>query len=124
MARTPEGRAKDAVDNLLDFAKVYYICPATAGYGVSGAADRVGCSKGTFFGVEVKADTPVTALQEKHLKQILEAGGRAFVVRITSKREVTGLAELARFLGVKDYEAIAFATRKKTKSNSTETVHV
>jgi hypothetical protein len=92
MAMTPEARAKKHVDKLLMEYKTYYITPTTAGYGASGAPDRVGSHRGRFFGVEVKADTNVTPLQKSNLARIERAGGRAFVVRIPSGADAAVIA--------------------------------
>jgi hypothetical protein len=71
----------------------------TGGFGKSGAPDFTGCSKGRYWGCEVKANTDVTALQWQNLADIEKAGGHGFVVRINEEGE-SGLAEFAKFLGV------------------------
>ena len=81
MAMTPEGKVKKKVVAYLKEIGAYYFFPATGGYGKSGVPDIVGCYKGRFFGIEVKAgkNTP-TELQKHQLKLITEAGGIAIVV--------------------------------------------
>ena len=81
MAMTPEGKVKKKCVAYLKEIGAYYFFPATGGYGKSGVPDIVGCYKGRFFGIEVKAgkNTP-TELQKHQLKLITEAGGIAMVV--------------------------------------------
>jgi len=94
---TPEGKAKAVVRTLLKKHGCYVVMPMTAGMGNSGVSDFICCHKGRFFGVEVKANTQVSALQAANLHMIEQAGGRAFVVRINLKQQ-TGLDELVNFL--------------------------
>ena len=81
MALTPEGKVKKKVVAYLKEIGAYYFFPATGGYGKSGVPDIVGCYKGRFFGIEVKAGkNKPTELQKHQLKLIAEAGGIAKVV--------------------------------------------
>jgi Holliday junction resolvase len=81
MALTPEGKVKKKVVAYLKEIGAYYFFPATGGYGKSGVPDIVGCYKGRFFGIEVKAGkNKPTELQKHQLKLIAEAGGIAMVV--------------------------------------------
>lgn len=81
MAQTPEAKVKKKVRKLLDELGAYSFPPQTGGYGASGVPDIVGCYRGVFFGIECKAGkNKPTALQEKHLREIVEAGGFACVV--------------------------------------------
>lgn len=78
---TPEGKVKAAIKKLLDENNIYYFMPATGGYGRSGVPDIVGCYRGIFFAIETKAGTnKPTALQERELKRIRDAGGMACVI--------------------------------------------
>ena len=81
MAMTPEGKVKEVVKKFLKEKGIYYIMPATGGYGSSGAPDIVVCHKGKFYGLEIKsgANKP-TALQMDNLDRIEKNGGYAFVV--------------------------------------------
>ena len=80
MAMTPEGKVKKKVVAYLKEIGAYYFFPATGGYGKSGVPDIVGCYKGKFFGIEVKAGkNTATELQKMQLKLISEAGGIATV---------------------------------------------
>jgi Holliday junction resolvase len=81
MARTPESVIKAAVVKLLKKHGAYYFFPATGGYGRSGVPDIIVCFKGRFIGIECKAgDNTPTALQQRELMRIIDAGGSAFVV--------------------------------------------
>jgi penicillin-binding protein-related factor A (putative recombinase) len=53
----------------------------TGGYGRSGVPDIVGCYRGMFFGIEVKAGkNKPTALQMRNLQEIEAQDGIALVV--------------------------------------------
>tara|TARA_R110000796_G_scaffold101726_3_gene210478 strand:- start:61 stop:360 length:300 start_codon:yes stop_codon:yes gene_type:complete len=89
---TPESRVKRVVVNQLKQLKAYYFFPATGGYGRSGVPDIIGCWKGMFFGIECKAGkNKPTALQEKNLRDISDAGGLALVVNEENMKDVTQL---------------------------------
>jgi hypothetical protein len=81
MAMTPEGKVKEVVKKYLKEKGIYYIMPATGGYGSSGAPDIVVCRKGKFYGLEIKsgANKP-TALQMDNLERIEDNGGIAVVI--------------------------------------------
>lgn len=83
MADTPEKKVKKKVVEILKRHGAYYFYPVTGGFGASGVPDIVGCLRGRFFGIEVKADTTKrgpTALQTKNLNAISATGGLAIVV--------------------------------------------
>jgi len=81
MARTPEGRVKDYVVDILKSEGVYYFLPATGGFGRSGVPDIVACVAGIFLGIECKAGRgKATALQMRELHRIAAAGGVGIVV--------------------------------------------
>jgi Holliday junction resolvase len=89
---TPEAKVKDKVKKILKQHGVYYIMPATGGYGASGVPDIICCFKGYFFGIECKAGrNTTTALQESNLQKIRAAGGRAIVVNEDNIDSVTTL---------------------------------
>lgn len=78
---TAEAKVKKRVKEVLNALGAYYAMPATGGYGSSGVPDFLVCYKGKFIGIECKAGGgKTTALQEKNLRLIQEAGGEAFVV--------------------------------------------
>ena len=78
---TPEGKVKLRVKFLLTSVNAYYFSPVTYGYGSSGIPDIVACINGRFVGIECKAGKgKTTALQEKNLNAITQAGGLSIVV--------------------------------------------
>jgi Holliday junction resolvase len=82
LARTPEGKVKDACVNLLKEHKAYYFFPVMGGYGRSGIPDIIVCHKGKFLGIECKAGyNKPTLLQEREIAEIHKAGGAAMVIR-------------------------------------------
>ena len=81
MAATPESKVKAKIKKLLAEHDVYYAMPIGSVFGNSGVPDFLCCVSGCFFAIEAKAKgNKPTALQEKHLKDIREAGGTAIVV--------------------------------------------
>ena len=81
MATTPEGKVKARVKVILKELGAYYTMPVTGGFGTSGAPDFLVCLKGNFVGIECKAGKgKPTALQEKNLHDIAQAGGQALVI--------------------------------------------
>ena len=81
MATTPEAKVKAKIKAILKAHGAYYAMPIGTGYGSSGVPDFLVCLNGEFLAIEAKAGRGVpTALQEKNLKQIREAGGRALVI--------------------------------------------
>jgi hypothetical protein len=81
LAQTPERKVKSEVREVLKELGAYYVMPITGGYGNSGAPDFLVCLRGRFIGIECKAGKgKTTALQERNLRQIKDAGGVALVV--------------------------------------------
>ena len=81
MATTPEAKVKAKVKVILKELNAYYTMPVTGGFGTSGAPDFLVCFKGNFVGIECKAGKgKPTALQEKNLHDIAQAGGQALVI--------------------------------------------
>lgn len=96
MPKTPEGKVKDEVRRVLKALNIYYFMPATGGYGRSGVPDIVGCVNGRFVAIECKAGlNQPTALQEREMENIKNAGGVAVVI---NEGAVRGLADLLRGL--------------------------
>ena len=80
---------KNGLDEALAKLGAYYAMPATGGYGNSGVPDFLVCYKGTFVGIEVKANgNKPTALQMHNLVKIREAGGYGFVIDETNVSEL------------------------------------
>jgi Holliday junction resolvase len=99
MAATKEKLVKQRVVAQLKELGVYYFYPTTGGFGSSGVPDIVCCYQGRFIGIECKAGKgKTTALQDKNLKEISEAGGLAMVVNEENVDDVTAvLTDLLRF---------------------------
>jgi Holliday junction resolvase len=82
---TPESKVKIKVRAELMRRGIYHFCPSTGGYGRSGVPDIVGCYRGDFFAIECKAgNNKPTALQERELQSIRDAGGVALVINETN----------------------------------------
>ena len=85
MAATPEKLVKAKVVKVLEAEDVYYLFPATHGYGRSGVPDIVACVNGHFVGIECKANGgKPTALQVRELERIRRRNGVAVVVDETN----------------------------------------
>ena len=98
MAMTPEAKVKSRAKEILDKLGAYYFMPATGGYGRSGIPDIVGCLNGVFFAIECKAGRGIpTALQEREINKIRNAGGHAWLVNETN---VDQLSETVRELSL------------------------
>jgi len=81
MGMTPEGKVKKRVKAILDEQQVYHFSPMQNGMGRAGIPDIIACHGGKFIGIECKAgDNKPTALQERELNRILNAGGEAYVI--------------------------------------------
>lgn len=78
---TPEARVKDAVKKVLTAHGVWYFMPVSNGMGRHGIPDIICCAGGRFVAIECKAGKGrTTALQQRELERITEAGGAALVV--------------------------------------------
>lgn len=85
MAATPEAKVKKKVVEILKGFGAYYFYPVTGGFGRSGVPDIIACYNGAFVGIECKAGkNKPTALQQKNLEEIGEAGGIALVIDETN----------------------------------------
>ena len=81
MAKTPEGRVKDAVRKILTEFGIYHFMPPGMGFGRAGIPDIIGCFQGKFIAIECKAGKgKTTALQDRELSAIRAAGGTAMVI--------------------------------------------
>ena len=81
MATTPEAKVKAKIKAIFKAHNVYYAMPIGTGYGNSGVPDFLCCVNGHFLAIEAKAGKgTTTALQEKNLQQIKDAGGTATVI--------------------------------------------
>ena len=79
---TPESKVKTKVKVTLMEMECYYFLPPANGFGRAGIPDIVGCRiDGRFFGIECKAGKgKTTALQDRELVRIQQAGGIALVI--------------------------------------------
>lgn len=81
MAATPEKKVKLACTSVLTKYGAYYFFPVTGGFGKSGVPDIIVCYRGRFLAVECKAGkNKPTALQEREMERIREAGGSTLVI--------------------------------------------
>jgi len=97
VALTPERKVKQQVVALLKEAGAYYFFPSANGLGRSGIPDIIVCYRGRFVGIECKAGKgQTTALQERELKRIREAGGVALVIWEDNINMVSSLLNLLR----------------------------
>ena len=82
---TPESKVKGKIKALLKKYGVYYAMPIGTGFGNSGVPDFLCCVGGKFLAIEAKAGAgKTTALQEKNLREIKEAGGSTAVIYETN----------------------------------------
>ena len=86
---TPEKKVKNKVVTVLQDAGAYYFYPVAGGYGSAGIPDIIACYMGRFFAIECKAGKgKTTALQDRNIAQIKDAGGFAIVVNEENLIEV------------------------------------
>ena len=89
MGYTPEGKVKARLRRILEINKIYHFLPATGGSGRSGVPDIVGCCRGYFFAIECKTKgNSTTALQERELQHIRDAGGQTFIINEDNIKDV------------------------------------
>lgn len=94
MASTPESKVKKKVRALLDEYNIYHFMPPANGFGRAGIPDIIGCFSGRFIAVECKAgNNTTTALQDRELQRIKDAGGVAFVANENNLHELKELLE-------------------------------
>lgn len=91
----PEAKVKKKITDLLKKHNAYFFTPVTGGFGTSGVPDIVACIKGKFVGIEVKAGkNKPTALQDKNLADIMNAGGVSVIVNESSVENFQLLLEV------------------------------
>lgn len=82
MASTPESKVKKRVREVLDKLGIYHFMPPANGFGRAGIPDIIGCMDGHFIAIECKAGKgTTTALQERELDRIHNAGGTTYIAR-------------------------------------------
>ena len=91
MADTPEKKVKNAVRKILTRLGIYHFMPPGMGLGRSGIPDIIGCYNGRFIAIECKAGKgKATALQERELIAIGNAGGFTYIAREDNLEEMEG----------------------------------
>ena len=99
MAQTPESKIKKQIKAILEHYDVYYAMPIGTGFGNAGVPDFLCCVSGYFIAIEAKAgDNKPTALQEKHMREIRNAGGVALVINETNLADIEAHIKIARNL--------------------------
>ena len=97
MATTPEAKVKAKIKKILKDHGVYYAMPIGTGYGNSGVPDFLCCVNGNFLAIEAKAGKgTTTALQEKNIREIKEAGGTAAVIAEAQLKYLEQLIQLMK----------------------------
>lgn len=78
---TPEAKVKAKIKDTLKELGCYSFSPIGGAYSQNGVPDIIGCLHGIFFGIEAKAGKgKTTALQDRELQRIRDAGGVAMIV--------------------------------------------
>jgi Holliday junction resolvase len=92
MTQTPESKVKTAVRKMLNAFDIYHFMPPANGFGRAGIPDIVGCMNGHFIAIECKAGKgTTTALQDRELNAILNAGGTTYIARESNLDELQQL---------------------------------
>lgn len=90
----PEGRVKDAIKKILTTSEAYFFMPYQAGMGRAGVADFCCCIRGRYVAIEAKAGKGrTTALQERDLQAVRDAGGIALVVNESNIDQLKGVLD-------------------------------
>lgn len=93
---TPEGKVKARLKKQLNELGIYHFSPFQAGMGRAGIPDVIGCYRGVFVAFECKAGSnKPTALQEREMQAIREAGGYAHVI---NEDNVNDLQEILKWI--------------------------
>ena len=97
MAATPESKVNASVRKLLDTLNIYHFMPPANGFGRAGIPDIIGCMDGHFIAIECKAGKgTTTALQDRELNAILNAGGTTYIARENNIAELKQLLKERR----------------------------
>lgn len=89
---TPEGKVKKQIKQILEELDVWLFMPPANGYGRAGIPDFVGCLKGRFIAIEAKAGKgKTTALQDREIQRIKDAGGFVLIVNETNLHNLKDL---------------------------------
>jgi len=100
VAVTPERKVKNQCVEMLKEHGAYYFFPAANGLGRAGIPDIIVCLHGYFLAVECKAGKgTTTALQERELQRIRNAGGVALVINENNMQDLKDV-----LIGVDSYD--------------------
>jgi len=92
MAATPESKVKKRVREVLDKLGIYHFMPPANGFGRAGIPDIIACMDGHFIAIECKAGKgTTTALQNRELDRIHNAGGTTYIARESNINELQQL---------------------------------
>lgn len=92
MAATPESKVKASVRKMLNAFDIYHFMPPANGFGRAGIPDIIACMDGHFIAIECKAGKgTTTALQDRELNAILNAGGTTYIARESNLDELQQL---------------------------------
>ena len=94
MAITPERKVKNQCVEIIKRHGAYYFFPAANGLGRAGIPDIIVCLYGYFLAVECKAGKgKTTALQDRELQRIRNAGGVALVINEYNMEELENVLQ-------------------------------
>jgi Holliday junction resolvase len=89
---TPEAKVKKQIKQILEELNVWFFMPPANGYGRAGIPDFIGCLKGQFIAIEAKAGKgKTTALQDREIQRIKDAGGFVLIVNETNLHNLKDL---------------------------------
>lgn len=89
---TPESAVKKQIKQILEELNVWFFMPPANGYGRAGIPDFIGCLRGQFIAIEAKAGKgKTTALQDREIQRIKDAGGFVLIVNETNLHNLKDL---------------------------------
>jgi len=89
---TPEAKVKKQIKQILEELNVWFFMPPANGYGRAGIPDFIGCLRGQFIAIEAKAGKgKTTALQDREIQRIKDAGGFVLIVNETNLHNLKDL---------------------------------
>lgn len=95
-AKTPEGKVKAKVKEILAQHGAWYFMPSQSGYGRRGVPDFIACVNGRFLAIETKSkfsSHKVTPLQQKEIDAIKNAYGEALVINEDNLSDITDVIQ-------------------------------
>ena len=95
-----EGDVKKRVKDVLKATpNCWWFMPPANGFGRSGIPDIICCVNGRFFAIECKAGKGMTtALQNRELQHIEDAGGMSLIAREDSLQDIRDIIQQLREL--------------------------